>query len=168
MESAWEAHVAHENAIPMFWSANVFEWRPGSTGRSWLELDFDLRFWLQTTPLRDAADGATIVNAKRVPMRWYFAVRARHGLKSNRVAFMKHLWVRMRGLNHPHCPADPDVCCEEATIKDETQYYSCTLCYVNDAMVMHETQYQYSKESMLLWKWSLIQLRTLMWHLLMS
>ena len=139
---------------------------PGQTSDE--AFDFDLRFWLRTTPLRDAADGATAMNAKQVPMRWYFAVRARYGLKSSRVAFRKHLWVCIRGLNHPHCPADPDVCCEQATMKDETQYYSCILCYANDVMVMHETQYQYSMESILLWKWSLIQLRTLMWHLLMS
>ena len=47
MESAWESHVAHENAIPMFWSANISETEAGFNWRSW----FLFRSWARTGKL---------------------------------------------------------------------------------------------------------------------
>ena len=40
-ERAWESHVAHENAIPTFWRANVFEAEAGFNWKSW----FLFRSW---------------------------------------------------------------------------------------------------------------------------
>ena len=64
-------------------------------------------------------------------------VRALYSLKSSGSDFRKHLGECMSGIGYKPCLADPDLWLKPELREYVVEYYSYTLCYVDDILVVH-------------------------------
>ena len=105
---------------------NDLEVKTADIANAYLQAPVTEKIWCVTGPEFGADAGRTAI-----------IVRALYGLRSAGASFRNHLADCMRNLGYEPCLDDPDVWMRATTrLKDDYQYYSYVLLYVDDALAV--------------------------------
>ena len=111
----------------MIAALNTLEVKYGDVMNAYITAPITEKFWTILGPKFCANAGKKAI-----------IVSALYRLKSAGADFRSHLCLCMRSLGYLPCLADPDLCYKaEVQPGDGFEYYSYSICYVNDILVIH-------------------------------